>query len=132
MPRCCLVRFLNVPAGLRRLGAPAPRRRQQVGEGRRTEPDAARIRRRRAIKARLEAACPETVSCADVLALAARDSLVLVGGPSYPVLTGRRDSARSFYDEAHFPGPNATYATTLDEFGRRGFTEGEAVALLGA
>jgi hypothetical protein len=48
MPRCCLVRFLNVPAGLRRLGAPAPRRRQQVGEGRRTEPDAARIRRRRA------------------------------------------------------------------------------------
>jgi peroxidase len=86
------------------------------------------------IKARLEAACPETVSCADVLALAARDSLVLVGGPSYPVLTGRRDSARSFYDEAHahFPGPNATHSTTLDEFGRRGFTEREAVTLLGA
>jgi peroxidase len=86
------------------------------------------------IKARLEAACPGTVSCADILALAARDSLVLVGGPSYPVLTGRRDSAQGFYDEvdAHFPGPNATYATTLDAFARRGFTERETVALLGA
>ena len=34
------------------------------------------------IKAALEAACPGTVSCADILALAARDSTVLVGGPT--------------------------------------------------
>uniref|UniRef100_J3L3F3 Peroxidase n=2 Tax=Oryza brachyantha TaxID=4533 RepID=J3L3F3_ORYBR len=86
------------------------------------------------VKARLEAACPKTVSCADILALAARDSLVLVGGPSYPVLTGRLDSARGFYDEvgARIPSPNATYAVTLDAFARRGFTERETVALLGA
>jgi peroxidase len=83
------------------------------------------------IKARLEKKCPETVSCADILALAARDSLVLVGGPSYPVLTGRRDSARSFHDDVNVPSPNATHAMTLDAFARRGFTERETVALLG-
>ncbi|CAO2183082.1 unnamed protein product [Urochloa humidicola] len=87
-----------------------------------------------AIKRRVEAACPGTVSCADILALAARDSLVLVGGPTYPVLTGRRDSARSsYYDVAgNIPGPNASYSVTLDAFARRGFTERETVALLGA
>ncbi|XP_062208560.1 putative Peroxidase 48 [Phragmites australis] len=108
--------------------------------GRKSERDAAPNQSLRgfgaveAIKARLEAACPGTVSCADILALAARDSLVLVGGPSYPVLTGRCDSSESFYDEvgAHFPAPNATYAMTLDAFARRGFTERETVALLGA
>ncbi|KAF8696210.1 hypothetical protein HU200_037113 [Digitaria exilis] len=85
-----------------------------------------------AIKQRVERACPRTVSCADILALAARDSLVLVGGPTYPVLTGRRDSARSLYADVsgNIPPPNATYAMTLDAFARRGFTERETVALL--
>ncbi|KAF0921131.1 hypothetical protein E2562_038934 [Oryza meyeriana var. granulata] len=55
-------------------------------------------------------------------------------GSAYPVLTGRTDSTRSFYDEvgARIPSPNATYAVTLDAFARRGFTERETVALLGA
>ncbi|OAY79039.1 putative Peroxidase 48 [Ananas comosus] len=86
-----------------------------------------------AIKSAVEAVCPATVSCADILALAARDGLKLVGGPSYTVFTGRRDSVRSFYDEAQIqiPTPNDTYAKTLSSFASRGFTERETVALLG-
>uniref|UniRef100_A0A6V7QSK5 Plant heme peroxidase family profile domain-containing protein n=1 Tax=Ananas comosus var. bracteatus TaxID=296719 RepID=A0A6V7QSK5_ANACO len=72
-----------------------------------------------AIKSAVEAVCPATVSC---------------GGPSYTVFTGRRDSVRSFYDEAQIqiPTPNDTYAKTLSSFASRGFTERETVALLGA
>ncbi|OEL38085.1 putative Peroxidase 48 [Dichanthelium oligosanthes] len=112
----------------------------RVDDGRKSERDAGPNQSLRgfgaieAIKQRVEAACPGTVSCADILALAARDSLVLVGGPAYPVLTGRRDSAQSFYYDVsgNIPAPNATYAMTLDAFARRGFTERETVALLGA
>ena len=128
------------PPGRRVQGCDASVLLDRVG-GRRSERDAGPNQSLRgfgaveAIKQRVEAACPGTVSCADILALAARDSLVLVGGPTYPVLTGRRDSTASFYYEAavagNIPAPNATYAMTLDAFARRGFTERETVALLG-
>ncbi|XP_008787694.2 putative Peroxidase 48 [Phoenix dactylifera] len=87
-----------------------------------------------AIKARVEAVCPATVSCADILVLATRDGLVLAGGPFYPVLTGRRDSERSFFDEAQLqiPAPDDNYPQTLANFASRGFTERETVSLLGA
>ncbi|KAI9103553.1 hypothetical protein K1719_023176 [Acacia pycnantha] len=45
-------------------------------------------------KTQLEAACPGVVSCADVLALAARDSVVLSGGVKWEVPTGRRDGRK--------------------------------------
>ncbi|XP_066378032.1 peroxidase 1-like [Miscanthus floridulus] len=57
------------------------------------------------VKAKLEAACPNTVSCADVLTLMARDAVVLAKGPSWLVALGRRDGRVSSATEAadHLP-----------------------------
>ncbi|CAI0418379.1 unnamed protein product [Linum tenue] len=46
------------------------------------------------IKAEVDKACggKPVVSCADILAVAARDSVVALGGPSWEVQLGRRDS----------------------------------------
>ncbi|WVZ81361.1 hypothetical protein U9M48_028747 [Paspalum notatum var. saurae] len=52
------------------------------------------------VKAKLEAACPNTVSCADVLTLMARDAVVLAKGPFWPVALGRRDGSVSSATEA--------------------------------
>ncbi|KAL0334814.1 UNVERIFIED_CONTAM: Peroxidase 10 [Sesamum radiatum] len=43
------------------------------------------------IKADVEKYCPSTVSCVDILALAAREAVVMSGGPFWPVLLGRLD-----------------------------------------
>ncbi|XP_004295653.1 PREDICTED: putative Peroxidase 48 [Fragaria vesca subsp. vesca] len=85
------------------------------------------------IKERLENECPGVVSCADVLALATRDAIVLAGGPFYPILTGRRDSTSSFFNEAMtgIPRPDDNINQTLHQFSLRGFDERETVALLG-
>jgi peroxidase len=47
------------------------------------------------VKDQLEKACPGTVSCADILALMARDAVSLARGPSWPVALGRRDGRTS-------------------------------------
>ncbi|XVF35706.1 hypothetical protein REPUB_Repub18cG0169200 [Reevesia pubescens] len=39
----------------------------------------------------LEIFCPETFSCADIIALAARDAVAIAGGPAFQIPTGRRD-----------------------------------------
>ncbi|MFS7978939.1 putative peroxidase [Helianthus anomalus] len=42
-------------------------------------------------KAQLEFVCPGVVSCADIVAIAARDAVAFSFGPIYKVETGRRD-----------------------------------------
>lgn len=86
------------------------------------------------IKARLEAACPGTVSCADILALAARGSTVLSGGPDWELPLGRRDSMTANPNLAfnNIPAPNFTIPLLLASFKRQGLDETDLVALSGA
>ncbi|KAG7575870.1 hem peroxidase superfamily [Arabidopsis thaliana x Arabidopsis arenosa] len=85
------------------------------------------------IKTELEAQCPSNVSCADIMALATRDSVVLAGGPNYNITTGRRDglktNASGVFD---LIGPTASVAAFLSFFGDKTMTTLDAVALLGA
>ncbi|XP_031494953.2 peroxidase P7-like [Nymphaea colorata] len=88
-----------------------------------------------AIKARLSTACGgNVVSCADIVAIAARDSVVELGGPSYGVPVGRRDSTTSNKDgaERDLPGFFENLDAIIAKFARKGFTAREMVALSGA
>ncbi|KAI3928844.1 hypothetical protein MKW98_024445, partial [Papaver atlanticum] len=82
----------------------------------------------------VESVCPGVVSCSDILVLAARDSVVLGGGPFYPVPTGRRDSLVSYPQIAlmELPAPTDDLSVILSKFLLRNFNEQETVSLLGA
>ncbi|XP_027124480.2 putative Peroxidase 48 [Coffea arabica] len=86
------------------------------------------------IKSELEETCPGVVSCADILVLAARESVLLAGGPFYPLYTGRRDSTLSYSEEATYdlPSPQDDVVKITEKFESRGFDERETVSLLGA
>ncbi|CAD5324635.1 unnamed protein product [Arabidopsis thaliana] len=59
------------------------------------------------MKAAVETACPRTVSCADILTIAAQQAVNLAGGPSWRVPLGRRDSLQAFFALANtnLPAP---------------------------
>ncbi|KAM3228603.1 hypothetical protein ACQJBY_059936 [Aegilops geniculata] len=86
------------------------------------------------IKAQVEAICAQTVSCADVLAVAARDSIVALGGASYTVPLGRRDSTSASLSEANrdLPPPTSDLADLVGNFSRKGLSVTDMVALSGA
>ncbi|KAJ6427992.1 hypothetical protein OIU84_023410 [Salix udensis] len=70
------------------------------------------------MKALLESACPTTVSCADILTIAAKESVVLAGGPNWTVPLGRRDSTTASRDAADsfLPAPFLTLAQLRESF----------------
>ncbi|XP_057839180.2 peroxidase 12 [Cryptomeria japonica] len=86
------------------------------------------------IKASVEAACSGVVSCADILALAARDSVNKAGGPFYPLPLGRRDSL-SFANLttvlANLPAPSSNVTGLMSVLSLKGFTFTDLVALSG-
>lgn len=86
------------------------------------------------IKLAVEEACPLTVSCADIVAIAARDSVVLRGGPTWEVLLGRRDSLTASIDGANkfIPTPNSSLDTLIANFNQQGLDIKDLVALSGS
>ncbi|MQM13268.1 hypothetical protein Taro_046189 [Colocasia esculenta] len=83
-------------------------------------------------KTQLEAACPGVVSCADIIALAARDSVVLTGGPSWAVRTGRRDGlVSSGSDTANLPAFTDSIDILKSKFLDKGLNTQDLVTLSG-
>ncbi|CAN1262795.1 Lignin-forming anionic peroxidase [Linum perenne] len=87
-----------------------------------------------AAKAQVERICPGVVSCADILAVAARDASAYVGGPSWNVKLGRRDSTSAFPDLAltDLPFFKEDLQTLIDRFQGKGLSPRDMVALSGA
>ncbi|CAM0908955.1 unnamed protein product [Alopecurus aequalis] len=86
------------------------------------------------VKAKLEAACPGIVSCADVLTLMARDAVVLAKGPFWPVALGRRDGGASSATEAskELPPANGDVPLLAKIFASKGLDLKDLVVLSGA
>ncbi|TVU27373.1 hypothetical protein EJB05_29978 [Eragrostis curvula] len=86
-----------------------------------------------AIKSAVENVCPGVVSCADILAIAARDSVVILGGPSWDVKVGRRDSTTASFDGANdnIPPPTYDLANLTSSFAAQGLSQKDMVALAG-
>ncbi|XVF60384.1 hypothetical protein PTKIN_Ptkin08bG0041200 [Pterospermum kingtungense] len=85
-------------------------------------------------KTALELSCPNTVSCSDILAVATRDLVTMVGGPYYNVYLGRKDSrfSQASSIEGKLPKPNMTMSQIINIFADNGFSYQETVALSGA
>lgn len=86
------------------------------------------------IKTSVENACNGTVSCADILAIAARDSVVLIGGPFWRVLLGRRDGSISNGSLANsaLPSPFDSLDVIVSKFNDVGLNLSDAVSLSGS
>ncbi|OVA14624.1 Plant peroxidase [Macleaya cordata] len=83
-------------------------------------------------KTQLEAACPGVVSCADILAFAARDSVVVSGGPTWSVPAGRRDGRVSLASEAsNLPGFSDSIEIQKKKFSDKGLNTQDLVTLVG-
>uniref|UniRef100_A0A7N0TWG7 Peroxidase n=1 Tax=Kalanchoe fedtschenkoi TaxID=63787 RepID=A0A7N0TWG7_KALFE len=84
-------------------------------------------------KKEVETVCPGVVSCADILAFAARDAVVLSGGPYWNVPKGRKDGRISRASEtAQLPAPTFNISQLEHHFSIRGLNTNDLVALLGA
>ncbi|KAG8088035.1 hypothetical protein GUJ93_ZPchr0010g9578 [Zizania palustris] len=87
-----------------------------------------------AIKEDLERMCPEVVSCADIVALAAGYGVLFSGGPYYDVLLGRRDGlvANQSGADNGLPAPFEPINSIISKFRDVGLDTTDVVVLSGA
>ncbi|KAI4296313.1 hypothetical protein L6164_036281 [Bauhinia variegata] len=84
-------------------------------------------------KAHLEGSCPAVVSCADIVALAARDAVAMANGPAYEVPTGRRDGLVSDIAlAADMPEVSDSIQLLKTKFLNKGLTDKDLVLLSAA
>ncbi|KAG8499458.1 hypothetical protein CXB51_006014 [Gossypium anomalum] len=86
------------------------------------------------LRNRVEKACGRVVSCSDIVALAARDSVYLSGGPDYGIPLGRRDGLTFATVNAtlqNLPPPFANATTILSMLATKNFDPTDVVALSG-
>lgn len=85
-------------------------------------------------KQALEQQCPGVVSCADTLALAARDVVVLAGGPSFNVELGRLDGLISQASRVagNLPEPSFDLNQLNAMFSKHNLNQLDMIALSGA
>ncbi|PON91278.1 Peroxidase [Trema orientale] len=86
------------------------------------------------IKTILEINCPGHVSCADIIALAAKESVFITGGPEIKIPLGRKDSVTcsSQQADANLPAAGIGVPKLLQIFASHGMTHKESIAILGA
>ncbi|XP_068669752.1 peroxidase 4-like [Aristolochia californica] len=86
------------------------------------------------IKSAVEKVCPGVVSCADILAIAARDSVVVLEGPTWAVKLGRRDARTASRSAANndIPPPTSSLSNLISKFSAQGLSAKDMVALSGS
>nr|APO14266.1 peroxidase 4 [Luffa aegyptiaca] len=86
------------------------------------------------IKTAVENACPNLVSCADILAIASNAAVVLAGGRGWEVQLGRRDSrvANRSGAASNLPSPFEPLQNLTVKFANVGLDSTDLVALSGA
>ncbi|XP_078161142.1 peroxidase superfamily protein [Carex rostrata] len=83
-------------------------------------------------KSAIEAQCPGVVSCADILALAAKDAVALSGGPTWKVPVGRLDGRISRASETSLlPAPTSNFAQLQQRFNQLNLSVKDLVTLSG-
>ncbi|OMO72331.1 Plant peroxidase [Corchorus olitorius] len=85
------------------------------------------------VKALVEKACPGVVSCADIIALVARDAVLEIHGPFWPVPLGRRDGRVSIMNQvfAELPAPFHNISTLKAFFAAKGLNTKDVAVLSG-